>query len=87
MLPLDHNYTIFGKCVSHTVKGKGKGKLVPVSRSHKGKIRKKYCFSTHFQFRHQMEISGHIHENVALMPGTEPQLPFGEAAAWDPVLV
>ena len=31
-----------------------------------------------------MEISGHIHDPVAVMPGTEPQLPIGEAAAWAP---
>ena len=34
-----------------------------------------------------MEISGHIHDPVAVLPGRQPQLLSGEAAAWAPVLV
>jgi hypothetical protein len=37
----NYNYNISGKCVLHTVKGKGKGKLIPLSRNHKGTIRRK----------------------------------------------
>ena len=36
-----YNYNISGKCVLHTVKGKGKDKLIPLIRNHKETIREK----------------------------------------------